>query len=217
MSFTKRVPDEFGIIVPEDNGINWVKQGGGMSCIQRTLEGVYIPIGEVRYNLGRPDWTPDGPKFTKKLRRINLKEDIPEEDFESMPARVRRRGNFDGYEEYSSWIESSEVYGWVNLYADLRRFTYGIFENLDTDPRNRWGDVETLWETIDESFGFKYESIDYEEYTDLVLSDDYPRPEAAIRPIRLLGSKTDDSGRAYSEWADDLEGEVVFLLCPNAD
>lgn len=216
MGFEKRVPDEFGIIVPKDNGIFWVKQGGGMSCIQRTLEGVYIPIGKMKYNIGKPDWSPSGPNFDRKLRQVNLKEEIPDEDYQSMPARVRRRGNFDGYEEYFTWIEESEQYGWFNLYDELRRFTYGIFENLDTDPRNRWGDVETLWETIRDSFGFEFEFIEYGEKKELGF-DEYPGPEAAIRPIRLLGSKEDDKGRAYSEWADDLEGEVVFLLCPNAD
>lgn len=216
MGFKKRVPDEFGIIVPKDNGVLWVKQGGGMSCLQRTLEGVYIPIGKMKYNIGKPEWSPSGPNFGRKLRHINLKEDILEEDYQSMPARVRRRGNFDGYEEYFSWIEESEQYGWFHLYDELRRFTYGIFENLDTDPRNRWGDVETLWETIRDSFGFKFKFLEYEEVQQLDL-DEYPGPEAAIRPIRMLGSKEDDNGRPYSDWANDLEGEIVFLLCPNAD
>lgn len=216
MSFTKRVPDEFGIIVPKENGITWVKQGGGMSCIQRTLEGVYIPIGELRYNLGHPDWVPSGPDFDRKLYNLDVHEELPEEDLEDIPAEVRRRGNFDGHEELFNWVEESEQYGWVSLYADLRRFTYGIFENLDTDPRNRWGDVDTLWETIRDSFSFEYETVDYDEFTELGF-DDYPRPEAAIRPIRILGSKYDRDGQRYSTWADDLEGEVVFLLCPNAD
>jgi len=216
MSFTKRVPDEFGIIIPKDNGITWIKQGGGMSCLQRELEGVYMPIGEGKINLGWPDWSPEGPNFESKLRRINLKEDVPEEDFESMPAKIQRRGNFDGIEEYRNWVEDSEQYGWFSLYSELYRFTYGIFENLDSDPRVRWGDSDNLWETIKDSFSFKFEVLSYDEYMSLDF-EDYPRPESAIRPIRILGSRTDSRGRVQSQWAEDLSGEVVFLLCPNAD
>lgn len=216
MSFTKRVSDTFGIVVPKENDIMWVKQGGGMSCLQRKLEGVYIPIGEQKYNLGGPEWEPSGPNFVSKLRHINVHKDIPADDFESLPARVKRRGNFDGYTEYSHWIENHETYGWVSLYEDLRRFTHGFSDNLDTDPRNRWGDVETLWEAIDASFSFNYEFVSNSAYADLGF-DSYPRPEPAIRPIRIYGSKESETGRVYSEWANDLEDEVVFLLCPNAD
>lgn len=216
MVFRKRVPDEFGIIVPRDNDTFWVKQGGGMSCLQRELEGLYIPIGKIKYNLGSPSWSPEGPNFVSKLRRIDLQSVVSEEEYQSFPDKVQRRGNFDGYTEYSNWIEDSEHYGWITLYDELFRFTYGIFENLDSDPRNRWADTDELWETICESLGFNFEFLSYSEYSEMDF-DSYPKRESAIRPIRIIESKKNRRGNAQCEWADDLSGEVLFLLCPNAD
>lgn len=216
----KRVPSEFGIIVPKDNGVEWVKQGGGMSCIQRTLEGLYIPIGSLRYNLGKPEWTPNDPNFEEKLQCLSL-EELPEEDYETFPSYVKERGKFRDADEFFNWIDETETYGWIELWGDLYRFTYGMFDMLESDPRTRWEDPGELWGAIDELFPFTYEEVDY-SYTDGPTVDvnfnldEYPRPESAIRWIRITGSK-EYKGKKKAPWADELEGQIVFLMCPNAD
>lgn len=222
MGFHKRVPDEFGIVLPRDNGVKWIKQGGGMSPKQRTLEGIYIPLGRPNHNLGHPDWLPAGPNIDEKLQEISV-EDLPEEDRETFPEHVTERGHFNNYNEFSNWVDSSERYGFSDLWQDLYRFTYGLFDLLESDPRERWDGVEQLWEAIDDSFSFKYEEVEYDymnsEYEDVEVDfdvEEYPRPEPAIKPIRIMGSKR-YKGNVVAGWAQQLEGEVVFLMCPNAD
>lgn len=207
----KRVPDEFGLIYPENSGFTWVKQGGGMTPQQRKIEGVYIPIGRLNHNLGFPEWSPEGPGFEEKLEYIDLADTLSEEEYLTLPERVKSRGHFESSEEYMNWIESTEIYGHVELWEDLRRFTYGIFDLLDSDPRNRWQSVDELWSTIDEYFSFDYRRVDYSEYSEYGLGD-YPRPEPAIRPILI----TEAEETYTTDWTE-LEGEVVFLTCPNAD
>lgn len=219
MTLRKRVPDEFGIIVPRDNDTVWVQQGGGMTPVQHELEGLYIPIGEGKYNLGYPEWAPEGPNFTEKLREISLDEvDVRDDD---LPLAARERGHFETFDEFKQWVENSEQHGWIPLYKDLYRFTYGMFDLLESDPRERWDDVDDLWDAIDESFSFTYETVDYNPYGDETPAvsfdvDEYPSPESAIRWIRITGSKTYE-GRVQAEWAEELAGEVVFLMCPNAE
>lgn len=215
MPFEKRVPSEFGIIIPRDNGIYWKKQGGGMSPRQYTLEGVYIPIGKIHYRLGFPDWSPSGPNFEEKLKELDF-ESLPERDIQSFPEQVVERGYFYSSDEYLNWIDDSEWYGNIELWDELYRFTYGIFDLLDSDPRERWKDVDDLWAAIDNSFSFRYQSVSYDEYQQLGL-DDYPAPEAAIRPIRIKGSKEDSQGKTMAPWANELNGQIAFLMCPNAD
>lgn len=205
------VPNEFGIIYPQNTGFYWVKQAGGMTPVQRELEGIYIPIGKLQHNLGYPEWIPEGSNFKKKLSEIDLKSEIPSDDFDRLPNHIKQRGSFKTSDEYLNWIDESEVYGWIDLWDDLRRFTYGIFDLLDSDPRNRWEDSEELWEQIDEYFKFEYENVGYDEYNSLGF-DDYPTPESAIRPIRIL----DDEDTYTTDWSK-LSDEVVFLMCPNAD
>lgn len=217
MGFEKRVPSEFGIILPRETDILWMKQGGGMSPQQRILEGVYIPIGELRYNLGYPEWSPDGPNFEEKLQNMSLSS-VP--DTEDIPDHIVERDYFYSVEEYFHWIDNSEVYGWVTLWDDLYRFTYGLFDLLDSDPRERWADVEELWDEIDESLSFTYNTIGWSEYEQVYAKEGlggYPRPEAAIKPIRITGSKKDSRGNVVAEWAEEISDEVVFLMCPNAD
>lgn len=217
---TYSAPSEFGILVPEETGIHWRKQGGGMSCIQRTLEGIYLPIGRLKHNLGYPDWQPEGPEFGEKITAIDVNEDIPEEDYNRLPDHIKERGHFRDHEEYFGWIEETEVYGWLELWDDLYRFTYGIFDLLDSDPRNRWDDEEDLWDAIDNTFSFTYENVtyDWDDKPEVQFNlDNYPGTEPAIRMIRITGSKTNRDGGLVAEWAEEYKGRVVFLLCPNAD
>lgn len=211
LDIRKRVPDEFGIIYPQDTGVYWVKQGGGMTPVQKELEGIYIPIGRLRHNLGYPEWSPEGPEFEEKLTSIDLKSEIPSDDFDRLPTQVKQRGSFTTSDEYLNWVDESEVYGSIDLWDDLRRFTYGLFDLLDSDPRNRWESVEVLWKQIDEYLKFEYENVSYEDYENLGLNE-YPSPEPAIRPIRIL----DGEDTYTTDWRK-LSGEVVFLMCPNAD
>lgn len=217
-----RVPDEFGIIIPDDTDVTYVKQGGGMTPTQRTMEGTYIPLGEGKARLGDPDWYTSA----EDVENIDLTT-LSEEEQSFIPDYILKRGSFAGHEEYFMWRSQSDQYGYVNLYQDLRRFTYGIFDLLDSDPRDRWDDVDELWEAIDQCFNFTYEEYDYHERefrasqtgttpSHPIDTDKYPRPEAAIRWITITGSKTYD-GRQQAPWADELEGETVILLCPNAD
>lgn len=215
MTFEKRVPSEFSIIVPRDNDMFWLKQGGGMSPTQYSLEGVYIPIGSLSYRLGYPEWAPEGTDFEDKLQNVNISE-IPERDRNSLPLPVTDRRQFKTSDEYFNWVDESEWYGSVDLWDDLYRFTYGIFDLLDSDPRKRWDDEGDLWDAIDTHLGFYYRELSYDEFLDAGL-DGYPRPEAAIRPIKMRGSKTSSRGRKVAPWADELEDEIVFLMCPNAD
>lgn len=211
-AFEKRVPDEFGLVIPENNNIHWIKQGGGFSCTQHKLEGVYIPIGKIKHNLGYPDWSPEGPEFEEKLRQTDLSELNPEEK-DKIPEDVLDRGRFESSDGYLNWIEESEYYGWITLWDDLRRFTYGVFENLDSDPRNRWESKDKLWDAIDDSLGFEYKEVDYAEYSSYYI-EDYPRPQVVIQPIVITDGQ--DKGKYQTDWSS-LEGEVSFLLCPNAD
>lgn len=215
MPFEKRVPSEFSIIVPRNNGIYWRKQGGGMTCKQYELEGIYIPIGTLPYRLGYPKWSPEGPEFEEKLRDIYI-DDLPTRDVESFPEPVKLRGNFRTTEEYFNWIEDSEFYGNVDLWDDLYRFTYGIFDLLDSDPRERWEDESELWKAIDGHFNFRYKELSYEEFQEIGM-DDYPAPQSAIRPIEIKGSKRSTRGRISAPWAEELDDQIVFLMCPNDD
>lgn len=211
MVFEKRVPSQFGIIAPRDNDVYWKKQGGGMSPTQYTLEGVYIPIGKLNYRLGDPDWAPDGPEFGDKLRELDLTE-IPERDYKSLPEPVKEQNQFRTTEEYLNWIEDSEWYGHVDLWSDLYRFTYGMFDRIESDPRERWDDIDDLWFEINKQFSFYYEELSYEEYMD-VGGQEYPPLQNAIRPIQIKGSKSN----VNAKWADELDSQIVFLMCPNAE
>ena len=223
---TVRVPDEFGIIRPQDTGMYYKKQGGGMTPRQYELEGVYIPLGEPTVRLGHPNWKPSGSNFGEKLRAIDVSS-IPESDRETMPERVVDRGHFADTDEYFNWVKAHPNYGRVSLYKDLWRFTYGMFDMLDSDPRDRWEDVDELWDTIDESFPFRYEKYDYFDEGRVarqedrapnhpIDADEYPQPEAAMQWITITGSKT-YKGNAKAPWAEEMKGETVILLCPNAD
>lgn len=211
-SFEKHVPDEFGLVIPKQNNIHWIKQGGGFSCIQHRLEGIYIPIGKMKYNLGHPSWSPEGPEFEEKLLETDLSI-LEDEKKDSIPSRILDKGHFQSTKQYMNWIDESECYGWINLWDDLRRFTYGVFDNLDSDPRNRWDSVDELWEVIDGSLGFNYKEVDASEYSNYHI-EDYPRPQDAIRPVLITEGR--DKGEYQTDWSS-LEGQVAFLLCPNAD
>lgn len=206
-----RVPQKFGLLVPKENNIYWIKQGGGFSCIQHELEGVYIPIGKMKHNLGYPDWSPEGPNFEEKIIDLDISS-LSDGYRDEIPDAVLERGSFKSLDQYFQWIEDSEFYGWINLWDDLRRFTYGIFENLESDPRERWNSRDELWETIDERLGFEYERLEYSEYR-ADLNGDYPRPQSAIRPIKI--TEVEDKSK-HKDWSA-LVNQVVFLLCPNAD
>lgn len=214
VELTNRVPDEgFSLIYPTDSNTHWVKQAGGMSVRQVTLEGIYLPLGEYKHNFGWPDWSPDGPNFTEKLCAMDLRQEMPAEEFETLPAYIQEDNCFHDKEEYFTWVDNSEEYGWVTLWDDLRRFTYGIFENLDSDPRKRWDDVDALWEEIDDRLPFAYEEVSYDAYLDSEFADEYPKPQSAIRFIEI----TEITSTSHFTDIDDLVGEKVFLMCPNAD
>lgn len=210
MVFQKNVPDQFGFIYPTDSGFRWIKQAGGMSCIQKEIKGIYIPIGKIRYNLGYPNWSPEDPNMEEKLRDINL-DSIPQDDFDTIPEYIRDRGYFQSFDEFQNWVDNSETYGWINLWDDLRRFTYGIFDLLDSDPRKRWESADELWDAIDNSLPIEYEELDYSE----VKSEGYPGPEAAIRPVRVIKGR-DKEYKYDTNWRE-MEGEVLIMMCPNAD
>lgn len=214
MSIRKRLPEEFGLIYPTENDVFWTKQGGGFSCTQHSLEGIYFPLGELRHNLGYPDWSPDGPEFERKLREKSL-ETISDRDYKTIPDHIQERGYFETVDEYWSWVDDSEYYGWITLWDDLYRFTYGVWENLDSDPRKRWDSVDDLWDSIDNTLPFSYEKPSYIEYKESDLSDSYPRMQAAIKPINITSAREPEY--EFSTDLRDLVGETVFLLCPNAD
>lgn len=211
-TFEKHVPDEFGLVIPKQNNIHWIKQGGGFSCVQHRLEGIYIPIGKIKYNLGHPSWSPEGPEFEDKLLETDLTM-LEDEEKDRIPRRIVDKGHFQSADQYIDWIDKSEHYGWVNLWDDLRRFTYGIFDNLDSDPRNRWDSVDELWEVIDGSLRFNYKEVDASEYSNYNI-ENYPQPQDAIRPIVI--TEEQDEGKYQTDWST-LKGQVAFLLCPNAD
>lgn len=276
MRARKSVPDEFGIIVPEDNGIHWVKQAGGFSCTQHIMEGVYLPLGKLKYNLGYPSWVPDSvnhkdyimnitpskiperkmpefpeqvfeqdgfksvemchkwvedsnfdgatdlfdfiysiekhpdkPSFENRILSLDMQK-IPKSDFETLPERVKQDG-FSSSKEYMNWVQRSEKYGWIKLWDDAYRFTYGVFENLDSDPRDRWHSSDELWEEINSYFPFNYETLDYEESREY----DIPLSPPAIQPVRI--TSTDDPEYRLGTDFSGLEDTVVILLGPNAD
>lgn len=215
MSFEKSVPSEFGLILPRDNGMYWRKQGGGFSCTQYSLEGIYVPIGRLTHRLGYPDWAPESPDFEEKLRDISI-DKVSERDQKSFPRPVRERGYFETTDEYFNWVEESEWYGHIELWDDLYRFTYGMFDLLDSDPRERWDSEDELWQAIDSTFSFRYKELSYDEYQAAGF-EDYPSPEPAIRPIRIKGSEESRSGKPRAPWAEEISGEIVFLLCPNSE
>lgn len=212
------IPDEFGIIVPSDTGVEYTRNGHRWS-----IEGSYIPIGEMPYNFGWPEWAPEGPNFQEKLQDIPV-DTIPQDDRESIPERVIERGYFYDSEELKCWIDSSEKYGWFKLYDELWRFTYGLYDLLDSDPRKRWNDSGELWDQIEAQFSFEYseyryhvkkkECIENNEEFDPPLSDAYPKPREGIRWIEITGSKGNKRG-TICEWAEEIKGQVVLLICPS--
>lgn len=276
MSFRKRVPEEFGIIVPENNGFNWIKQAGGFSCTQHSIEGVFIPLGTLLYNVGRPSWHPesiehkdyilnirpsdipdedmpnfpnsvfendgfeseqqchewvedsefsgtaelfefvynlddhpDKPTFEDRVTSINLNE-IPIDDYKTLPETVKENG-FNSADMYFDWMEQTDKYGWIELWDDAYRFTYGVFENLESDPRDRWDSVEELWEEIDSYFPFEYEKLSREESREY----DLPSSPPAIQIIRI--TSTEEPEYEFSSDFSELEDRVVVLVAPNAD
>jgi hypothetical protein len=211
--FEKRVPEKFGLIIPDKNGIKWIKQGGGFSCTQHTIKGTYIPIGKLKHNLGYPEWSPNGPNFERKLVNIKLNK-LPEEERKPIPDYILERGYFNSTEEYINWVEDSELYGWINLWDDLRRFTYGIFENLDSDPRERWDSEGQLWEQIDKNLNFDYDFLGHKECQNYPELSDCPRFQSAIRPIKI--NDGENLGQYQTDWSA-LKGEIAILICPNAD
>lgn len=274
MTVLKRVPDEFGIIIPRETGVQWLKQAGGFSCAQHTIEGIFIPLGRLRYRLGRPDWAPDSPNFDDYLKNISpaLVEDedisfpnnvvrqggfgdpdeflswvkssqfdsgasaisyiydleshpdrptfgsritdldlgqIPDRDYETLPDSVKNENSFYSSDQYLQWVADSGRYGYIELWDDAQRFTYGVFENLDdeNDPRIRWESEGELWDVIDSRFPFEYSVVEYGK------SKDIPVSPPAIQPIHI--ESVDQAN--YSTDFSGLEGEVVALLGPNAD
>lgn len=210
VSVQTRVPKKFGLVIPDESGVSWVKQSGGMTCRQTVVEGTYLPIGKIRHNLGLPDWSPNSPNFESKIQNTNLS-GIPERDYSEIPKYIRERGHFATSDEFFNWVEESEYYGWITLWDELYRFTYGVYENLDSDPRNRWDSVSELWDEINSTFDFTYRELSYEECRD----SGYHTPELAIRPIEITDSR--DQDRVYESDYSGLEGTVVYLMCPNAD
>lgn len=276
MTFRKSVPDEFGIIVPEDNGFNWIKQAGGFSCIQYSIEGVFVPLGRLKHNLGRPSWHPesvghedyineikpskipndkmpnfpdsviendgflsknqchewveksdfsgtaelfefvwnidshpDKPSFEDRITSVDP-DQIPSEDYETLPDNIKENG-FDSADTYFNWIDESDKYGWIELWDDAYRFTYGVFENLESDPRDRWDSEEELWNEIDSYFPFEYEKLSREEYREY----DLPSSPPAIQIIRI--TSTEEPEYEFSTDFSKLEDQVVVLVAPNAD
>lgn len=215
MTIVQSVPDEFGIIVPRENGVEWEKQAGGMSCYQKRLEGVYLPIGRIEEYQGPPDWKPSGPNFRDRIVNLDL-ERVARKDYDSFPEKVQERGHFASMGEYFKWMrDDSYDYGSLDLYNELYKFTYGVWDNIEDDPREKWGNEENLWDVIRECFNFEFEIVAEEwNFGEDPYPEDlegYPRPEAAIRPIRI----TECNG-SFNDW-EELEGEIVFLMCPNAD
>lgn len=207
----KRVPSEFGIIIPQESGINWVKQTGGMNCTQTTLEGVFIPFGKMKHLLGYPSWIPEGGTgYEEALRNVDLTVEATEEEYESFPIDVQERGFFSSTEEYRNWIDNCEWYGSVTLWDDLRRYTYGLFDHLDSDPRERWDSSEEIMEEVRKNLPFEYQKItNLQKHPFDIDLDEYPTySEPALRIIQIEEAE---------EEFEDLEGRIVFLTCPNAD
>jgi hypothetical protein len=215
--------------------MEWVKQGGGMSCTQHTLEGRLLPLGQLVYLLDYPDWLPQECDDINEALADMPVEEIPESDHDLIPDYIHERGHFSDHDEYHYWIEEkSDRYGSTTLWDELYRFTYGIFDLLESDPRERWDSTDALWEEIEKSLPFTFEFLEWEDWTrtsidkdvydddskDVIMDFDvsaYPKHQSAIRWIRITGSKVTSRGNLSAPWAEEIKGEVCFLLCPNAD
>lgn len=225
----------FGLIIPEETGINFVHQGGGMSCTQHNLEGVFYPMKTPKMSLGSPEWI----DLEEDISDINLtREEIPDRDFNSFPEWVQERGYFYNYDEYFHWLNKDEVdwYGTIDLNREQRLWNYDPEGDLHKEaqgynPVAKWDSREEIWECIDKSLPFIYEEFDAWSYqteksnekdiprseVELPIPNDYEKYGSSFKWIKIITSKENDRGKKLAPWADKLSGEYVILTYTNCD
>lgn len=226
----------FGIIIPQETGVSFTHQSGGMSCTQIDLEGVFLPLSNPSKSLGYPEWV----GLEDDISEIDLSRDeIPNRDFNSFPEWVQERGNFYNQEEFNNWLNQDSVYwyGRLDLMKEQRLMAYDpsgemLEESHGYNPCEKWDSYNQVWEEINKTLPFTYEVFDAYEYKhniheesetdyeniELPIPDDkYPVHGAAFKWIKIIGSKQDSHGRKRAEWADELAGEYVIMTFENCD
>lgn len=227
----------FGIIIPDETGVEFTHQSGGMSCTQVDFEGVFLPLTRPTVYLGTPDWSSDRPD-TVDVPDIDLTdEEIPDRDWDSFPEWVKERGHFYNYDEYFYWLRLDKVdwYGSLDLIEELRLWDYDPSGELhkkyrEYNPVAKWESRREIWSEIDDRLPFVYERWDAwdarreaaKQGTDpdtieTPIPDGYPEHGAAFKWVEIQESKRDDKGRVKAQWADDLAGEHVLFVYENSD
>lgn len=225
----------FGILIPDDTGVTFTHQSGGMSCTQIDLEGVFLPMKPPQMMLDYPEWA----DWDEDVSELDLTaSDIPNRDFESFPEWVQERGYFYNIDEYHYWLNQEHVdwYGNLDLIEEMRLWSYDPSGDLHEEvrgynPAEKWDSLEHIWMEINKRLPFNYEKfdvwdykrqvqneedIDYED-VDIPLPDGYPTQGAAFEWIKILRSKTDNHDRIRAQWAEELKGEYVIMTYDNCD
>jgi|AntRauMinimDraft_3_1070383.scaffolds.fasta_scaffold02633_3 hypothetical protein len=228
----------FGILIPDDTGVSFTHQSGGMSCTQIDLEGVFLPLEPPKMRFDSPKWFSE---VDKDISEIDLNDEhIPNKDFESFPEWVQERGHFYNYNEYFYWLRQDHVdwYGNLDLIKEQRLWNYDPDGDLheevrDYNPAEKWDSLEDIWNEINLRLSFEYEGFDAWQYkrdiasnpdndieyedVETPLPNGYPEYGAAFKWIKITGSKRDNQGRIRSEWAEKLSGEYVLMTFDNCD
>ncbi len=225
----------FGLLIPKETGVNFVHQGGGMSCVQNELEGIFYPMKTPTMHVGSPEWV----DLEEDISDIDLtREEIPEYDFNSFPEWVQERGHFYNYDEYFYWLNKDEVewYGTIDLNREQRLWNYDpsgelIEESQGYNPLAKWGSLKDIWKCIDDALPFTYENFDAFTYkaekstekniprseVELPIPDGYDKYDSSFKWIKIIKSKENDRGKKLAPWADKLSGEYVILTYTNCD
>jgi len=222
----------FGILIPENSGVTFTHQSGGMYCNQIDLEGIFLPLNPPKMHLPTPEWA----NWDESVSEIDLtSENIPERDFNSFPEWVQERGHFYNTDEYFHWLNQDRVdwYGHLDLLKEQRMWNYPSGELLVNshgyNPMDKWDSIDQIWSEINERLPFEYEEFKAFEYRrklksqdpnqniNLPIPDGYPEQGAAFKWIKIIGSKQDKRGRFRAPWAEKLKSKYVILTYDNSD
>lgn len=218
----------FGILIPEDTGVTFTHQSGGMSCKQIDLEGIFLPLKHPRMNVGYPEWMTNSDK---DISDIDLTLDhIPEQDFNSFPEWVQERGHFYNWDEFHYWLNQDHVdwYDNLDLIKEQELWNYDpkgdMHEEVrDYNPSEKWDSLEQIWSEIDKCLPFKYEEFNVHEFKkeamnssgknyseiETPLPKGYPEYGSAFKWIKITDASV--------EWAKKLSGEYVIMTYTNCD
>ncbi len=225
----------FGILIPENSGVTFTHQSGGMSCSQIDLEGIFLPLKPPKMHLPTPEWA----NWDESVSEIDLtSENIPERDFNSFPEWVQERGYFYNTDEYFYWLNQDRVdwYGHLDLLKEQSMWNYDpsgelLVESHGYNPMEKWDSIEHIWSEINKRLRFEYEEFNAFQYkrkvesesnisrsdVELPIPDGYPERGAAFKWIKITGSKQDEKGRILTPWAEKLKSEYVILTYDNSD